>query len=63
MELTSKYTTYFLWMGDMWGSAIDNVKGHDFQYWSSPLEFDEEGNILPLEWVDSWSVHYQDNKD
>ncbi len=40
----------YLWMGDRWGSRPDGVKGHDFQYWSRPLEFTEDGNIRPLQW-------------
>lgn len=45
----------YIWMGDLWGSAPDNSKAHDFQYWA-PLEFDAAGNILPLQWIDSWNV-------
>ncbi len=26
------------------------MKGHDFQYWSRPLEFTADGGILPLQW-------------
>ena len=26
----------YLWMGDLWGSRPDGVKGHDLQYWSPP---------------------------
>ena len=37
-------------MGDRWGSRPDGVKGHDFQYWSRPLEFTADGGILPLQW-------------
>ena len=40
----------FIWMGDMWGSTTDGIKGHDFQYWSSPLQFDADGMIAPLVW-------------
>ena len=39
----------YLWMGDRWGSRPDGIKGHDFQYWSRPLEFTEDGNIRPLQ--------------
>jgi hypothetical protein len=35
----------------MWGSASDNVKGHDYPYWSAPLRFTEAGRIMPLEWT------------
>ena len=40
----------YIWMGDRWGSRPDGVKGHDFQYWSSPLVFTEDGGILPMKW-------------
>lgn len=44
----------FIWMGDMWGSREDGIKGHDFQYWY-PLSFDADGLILPMKWMDKWS--------
>ncbi|MEO0527392.1 MAG: family 43 glycosylhydrolase [Bacteroidota bacterium] len=46
----------YIWMGDLWGSASDNVKGHDYQYWSSPLQFNSDGTIRPMQWTDSWSL-------
>lgn len=46
----------FIWMADLWGSASDNVKGHDYQYWGAPLEFDPKGDIEPMKWVDTWRV-------
>ncbi|QLG44649.1 family 43 glycosylhydrolase [Costertonia aggregata] len=46
----------FIWIGDLWGSASDNIKGYDYQYWSDPLEFNEDGTIKPLQWKDSWSI-------
>lgn len=46
----------FIWMADLWGSASDNVKGHDYQYWAAPLEFDPKGDIEPMKWVDTWRV-------
>ncbi|MFV0505579.1 MAG: family 43 glycosylhydrolase [Bacteroidales bacterium] len=46
----------YIWIGDLWGSASDNIKGHDYMYWSKPLEFSENGNILSLEWTDEWSL-------
>ncbi|OAV43760.1 family 43 glycosylhydrolase [Lewinella sp. 4G2] len=49
MELKTSNGNEFIWMGDLWGSASDNVKGHDYQYWSSPLRFDSLGWIAPLE--------------
>ncbi|PQV48836.1 glycosyl hydrolase family 43 [Jejuia pallidilutea] len=52
---TVKGDEYF-WVGDLWGSASDNVKGHDYQYWSSPLQFNKDGTIKPLTWVGSWKL-------
>jgi Glycosyl hydrolases family 43 len=46
----------YLWMGDLWGSRPDGIKGHDFQYWSSPLQFDDKGNIFPLRWENEWTL-------
>ena len=54
MPLEVDGETQYLWMGDLWGSAPDNVKGHDLQYWSSPLEFYENGLIKPLRWEGRW---------
>ncbi len=50
----------YIWMGDLWGSASDNIKGHDYQYWSAPLKFLEDGTILPMRWVDEWSYSFAD---
>ncbi len=54
MPLDIDGRTEYLWMGDLWGSAPDNVKGHDMQYWSPPLEFYENGLIRPLRWQGEW---------
>jgi hypothetical protein len=53
----------FIWMGDRWGSRPDGIKGHDFQYWSSPLEFGADGEILPIRNVKQWSVSIEVGKD
>jgi len=45
-----------IWMGDLWGSSSDGIKGHDLQYWSSPLEFYEDGMIKQLRWENNWSI-------
>ncbi len=57
-ELETAEGKAFIYMGDRWRSApgCTYVKGHDYQYWSEPLQFDEHGNIRPLVWVDNWSV-------
>jgi hypothetical protein len=46
----------YIWMGDLWGSASDNIKGHDYQYWSSPLIFKTNGDIEPMKWTDEWKA-------
>jgi len=46
----------YIWIADLWGSASDNMKGHDYQYWGAPLEFDPKGDIEPMKWVDTWHV-------
>lgn len=45
-----------IWIGDRWGSRPDGVKGHDFQFWSAPLRFDKQGNILPITNVAEWTL-------
>lgn len=55
-ELATTSGTAYIWMGDLWGSRPDGIKGHDFQYWSAPLQFDVSGNISTLSWTDSWTV-------
>jgi hypothetical protein len=43
-------------LGDgRWQQSPDGLKGHDPQYWY-PLSFDADGNVLPLEWVDSFTM-------
>ena len=49
----------YMWIGDRWGSRLDGVKGHDFQFWSEPLHFREDGTIEPLRWVNEWSYKLQ----
>jgi hypothetical protein len=45
-----------IWIADRWGSRPDGVKGHDFQFWSTPLRFDHDGNIVPIENTPQWSL-------
>ena len=45
----------FIWMGDRWQSCPDRVKGHDFQFWSPPLEFTPAGELLPVKDVPIWN--------
>ena len=46
----------FIWMADRWGSCPDGIKGHDFQFWSGPLKFDTNGNILPISNIAQWYI-------
>ena len=48
--LPTGHGSVYIWMGDRWGSRPDGVKGHDFQYWSRPLQFDCHGMIQQLTW-------------
>ncbi|KAH3743020.1 glycosyl family 43 [Pelomyxa schiedti] len=55
-EDQSKIT--WVWTGDLWGSAPDGLKGHDFQYWQ-PVTFDD--SVVPpklsmLSWVDEFTI-------
>jgi hypothetical protein len=43
-------------IGDRWETRPDGRKGSDFTYWTSPLQFDEDGMIRKLEWEYSWTV-------
>ncbi len=56
MKLNTTKGEKYIWIGDLWGSASDNIKGHDYQYWSAPLEFNEDGTIKPMKWTDRWTV-------
>ncbi len=46
----------FIWMADRWESCPDGIKGHDFQFWSAPLKFSPDGDILPIENVGRWDI-------
>lgn len=49
-QLPTPRGTAYIWMGDRWGSRPDGIKGHDFQFWSSPLVFTADGSIVPMKW-------------
>jgi beta-xylosidase len=55
-KITTTSGEVYIWMGDRWNSTPDGMKGHDFQYWSPPLQFDLNGHIAPLSWTDRWSI-------
>ncbi len=52
MSLQQKNKRSYIWMGDLWGSASDGRKGHDYQFWSKPLEFYKNGTIKSLSFVE-----------
>lgn len=56
MPVQTNNGTQYIWMGDLWGSATDGVKGHDYQFWSRPLEFYSNGLIKPLQWVNQYQL-------
>ncbi|MFN8134438.1 MAG: family 43 glycosylhydrolase [Bacteroidales bacterium] len=55
-EIPTKTGTAYLWMADRWGSGPDGIKGHDFQFWSSPLVFNEDGTIQKLSFVSNFNL-------
>lgn len=56
MELQTTAGKQYIWMGDLWGSASDNTKGHDYQFWSAPLQFYKDGTMRSLKWNDGWGA-------
>ena len=46
----------FVWVADRWGSCPDGIKGHDFQFWSAPLKFSPDGDILPVKNIGRWDI-------
>lgn len=56
LELPTPGDRAFVIIGDRWQTAPDGLKGHDFTYWTSPLEFDADGMIRRLEWEDRWTI-------
>ena len=47
----------YIWMGDLWGSRQDHIKGHDLQYWSRPLKFNSDGSIRTMTYDPEWCVN------
>ena len=52
----------YIWMADLWGLTPDGLRGHDFQFWSLPLEFAQDGDILPLRPVGKWYIMENGNR-
>ena len=55
-EIPTLTGTVYIWMADRWGSRTDGIKGHDFQYWSSPLVFNSDGSIQKLSFVNNFTL-------
>lgn len=55
-EIPTTTGTAYIWMADRWGSRPDGIKGHDFQYWSSPLVFNNDGSIQKLSFVNAFTL-------
>ena len=48
--------TALLFFGEHFKSAVDGLKMHDLQAWV-PLQFDEEGRLLPMKWSDEFTLY------
>ena len=55
MPVHSARGDVLLYTGQRWGSALDGKKCHDWQYWA-PLEFDSQGRVQPMRWVDKFEL-------
>jgi hypothetical protein len=53
---TANGSQLYIWMADGWLSATDGMRGHDFQYWSEPLQFDTNGAIEPIKFTRHWMI-------
>jgi Glycosyl hydrolases family 43 len=51
---TKNGSSLYIWMADGWYSTPDGTRGHDFQYWSFPLQFNVDGTIQPLRMTPQW---------
>ena len=49
----------YVWTGDRWQQSPDGLKGHEGQFWA-PLEFDDQGRIKEMKWIDNFTLHYTD---
>ena len=46
----------YVWTGDRWMQSPDGTKAHEPQFWGL-LEFDADGNVLPLKRTESVSIN------
>ncbi len=47
--------TVWLWLGDLWGSRPDGIKGHDLQHWE-PVTFADDGTPQRLQRVERFEL-------
>jgi hypothetical protein len=59
LKIPTPGDSIYLWLGDRWGSTPDGQKGHDFQFWSSPLEFAPDGKLMPLKNIPRWQITWE----
>jgi hypothetical protein len=45
----------YMYVGDFWQSAPDQIKGHDFTIWGT-LEFADDGNVSTTGLQDSFTI-------
>ena len=45
----------YMYNGENFESSSDGLKSHDLQTWI-PLEFDNDGNIVPMKWQNQWTA-------
>ena len=60
--VTGDNDTEYLYTGDMWSSAPDQLKSHDIQYWSPPLLFDDDAEmpvIKPMKFTNNFTIFTQ----
>eukprot|EP00051_Salpingoeca_urceolata_P032757 m.17217 g.17217 ORF g.17217 m.17217 type:complete len:416 (+) comp5416_c0_seq2:753-2000(+) len=50
----------YVWTGDRWQQAPDQIKGHEGQFWA-PLKFDSVGKIQPVKWIDQFDLDVGSN--
>jgi hypothetical protein len=46
----------YIWMADLWGITPDGQRGHDLQFWSAPLSFTVDDDIVPLKPTTAWYI-------
>ena len=58
---TTSNGTLHVYYGERFRSAPSGWKDEDFQAWV-PLSFSSNGTVLPMQWVDEWTVELPDRK-